>query len=60
MLESYYPIKQIAKKVGMSIQTAFDGRHKILCGAIKDDKSFEGKTEIDDIWFLYSQKGRKG
>lgn len=59
MLESYYPIKQIAKKVGISIQTAFDWRHKILSGTIKDDKSFEGKTEIDDIWFLYSQKGRK-
>lgn len=60
MLESYYPIKQIAKKVGISIQTAFDWRHKILSGTIKDDKSFEGITEIDDIWFLYSQKGRKG
>jgi hypothetical protein len=60
MLESYYPIKQIAKKVGISIQTAFDWRHKILSGTIKDDKSFKGITEIDDIWFLYSQKGRKG
>ena len=60
MLESYYPIKQIAKKVGISIQTAFDWRHKILSGTIQDDKSFEGITEIDDIWFLYSQKGRKG
>ena len=60
MLESYYPIKQIAKKVGISIQTAFDWRHKILSGIIKEDKSFEGITEMDDIWFLYSQKGRKG
>ena len=60
MLESYYPIKQIAEKVGISIQTAFDWRHKILSGTIKDDKSFEGITEIDDLWFLYSQKGRKG
>jgi transposase-like protein len=60
MLESYYPIKQIAKKVGISIQTAFDWRHKILSGITKEDKSFEGITEIDDIWFLYSQKGRKG
>lgn len=60
MLEAYYPIKQIAKKVGISIQTAFDWRHKILSGITKDDKSFEGITEIDDIWFLYSQKGRKG
>lgn len=60
MLESYYPIKQIAKKVGISIQTAFDWRHKILSGFPKEEKAFEGTTEIDDIWFLYSQKGRKG
>ncbi len=60
MLESYYPIKQIARKVGISIQTAFDWRHKILSGTVKDDRAFEGITEIDDIWFLYSQKGRKG
>lgn len=31
-----------------------------MAGAIEDDKPFEGITEIDDIWFLYSQKGRKG
>jgi len=60
MLESYYPLKQIAKKVGISIWTAFDWRYKILSGTIKDDKSFKGITEIDDIWFLYRQKGWKG
>lgn len=60
MLEAYYPIKQIAEKVGISIQTAFDWRHKILSSTKEDDSTFEGVTEIDDIWFLYSQKGRKG
>ena len=60
MFEAYYPIKQIAQKVGISVQTAFDWRHKILSGLGREDKSFEGITEIDDIWFLYSQKGRKG
>jgi transposase-like protein len=60
MLEAYYPIKQIAKKVGISTQTAFDWRHKILSGMGKEEKEFNGITEIDDIWFLYSQKGRKG
>jgi hypothetical protein len=60
MLDAYYPIKKIAMKVDISIQTAFDWRHKILTGALKDDKPFKGITEIDDIWFLYSQKGRKG
>ncbi len=60
MLEGYYPIKQIAEKVGISVQTAFDWRHKILSSANVEDSVFDGITEIDDIWFLYSQKGRKG
>jgi transposase-like protein len=60
MLESYLPLKKIAFKVGISFQTAFDWRHKILSGLNKSDTKFDGITEIDDIWFLYSQKGRKG
>lgn len=60
MFEGYLPIKKIATKVGISIQTAFDWRHKILSGIKQEDSDFEGITEIDDIWFLYSQKGRKG
>jgi transposase-like protein len=60
MMEGYYPLKKIATKVGISIQTAFDWRHKILSGINKEETKFEGVTEIDDIWFLYSQKGRKG
>lgn len=60
MLEAYYPIRQMAGKVGITVQTAFDWRHKVLSGMAKDDVRFKGTTEIDDIWFLYSQKGRKG
>lgn len=60
MQEGYLPLKKIAAKVGISIQTAFDWRHKILSGISQDKSYFEGITEIDDIWFLYSQKGRKG
>ena len=60
MMDSYHPLKKMAKKVGISIQTAFDWRHKILSGASTEKDNFEGITEIDDIWFLYSQKGRKG
>jgi len=30
MLEGYIPLKTMAAKVGISIQTAFDWRHKIL------------------------------
>lgn len=60
MLESYLPLKKIAAKVGVSIQTAFDWRHKILSRTGDSVEKFEGITEIDDVWFLYSQKGRKG
>ncbi len=60
MLDSYYPITKIAKKVGVSIQTAFDWRHKILSTSCNTDNVFKGITEIDDIWVTYSQKGRKG
>lgn len=60
MMDGYLPLKKIAAKVGISIQTAFDWRHKILSGTSKEGLKFEGITEIDDIWFLYSQKGRKG
>jgi len=60
MIEDYMPIKKIAKKIGISIQTAFDWRHKILSGVTSNECEFEGITEIDDIWILYSQKGRKG
>lgn len=60
MFEQYLPLKAIAKKVGISGQTAFDWRHKILGGIKPKDKIFNGITEIDDIWFLYSTKGRKG
>lgn len=60
MMDSYYPMKKLMKKVGISMQTAFDWRHKILSTNGNKNDSFEGITEIDDVWFLYSQKGRKG
>ena len=60
MMDSYYPMTKLMKKVGISMQTAFDWRHKILSTNSNKNESFEGITEIDDVWFLYSQKGRKG
>ena len=60
MEHGYIPIKKMAAKTGISIQTAFDWRHKILSNLKETNNQFEGLTEIDDLWFLYSQKGRKG
>jgi transposase-like protein len=60
MNEEYLPIAKMAKIIGISVQTAFDWRHKILCGLKSSPETFDGITEIDDVWFLYSQKGRQG
>jgi transposase-like protein/flagellin-specific chaperone FliS len=60
MIEQYLPLSVMAKKVGISHQTAFDWRHKILSSIKISTEEFNGITEMDDIWFLYSQKGRKG
>ena len=60
MFEQYLPLEVISQKVGISIQTAFDWRHKILSGLKITTEEFKGITEVDDVWFLYSQKGRRG
>ena len=44
MFEGYLPLKRIAAKVGISIQTAFDWRHKILSGIKQEDVAFQGIT----------------
>ena len=58
--EGLLPLKQMSLRLGISIQTSFDWRHKILSSLNTENEDFEGITEIDDLWFLYSQKGRKG
>ncbi len=58
--EGLLPLKQMSLRLGISIQTSFDWRHKILSSLNRESEDFEGITEIDDLWFLYSQKGRKG
>jgi transposase-like protein len=58
--QGFVPLEAMAKRVGISIQTAFDWRHKILGSLKPEGSNFKGITEMDDVWFLYSQKGRKG
>jgi len=58
--EGLVPLKQMSSRLGISIQTAFDWRHKLLSSITTGTENFEGITEIDDLWFLYSQKGRQG
>lgn len=58
--EGLQPLKQMSSRLGISHQTAFDWRHKILSSMNIETENFNGVTEIDDLWFLYSQKGRQG
>jgi transposase-like protein len=58
--EGIIAISKMAKKLGISIPTAFEWRHKLLLSIPKKKEKFEAETQMDDIWFLYSQKGRKG
>jgi transposase-like protein len=58
--DSYLTIKEIALKIGISIETSFQWRHRILISLKSESPLFSGITELDDVWFLYSQKGRKG
>lgn len=60
MSDGYLSLAKMKEKFGISLQTAFDWRHKTLAAMKQSDAKFKGITEIDDIWILYSQKGRKG
>ncbi|MBN2890553.1 MAG: IS1595 family transposase [Bacteroidales bacterium] len=53
-------IAKCAKLTGISIQTSFNWRHKILSSlqSLSPEK-FEGISESDDIFFNYSEKGCK-
>jgi len=58
--EGFSTIANMAQRVGVSIPTAFEWRHKLLLSLPKQTDAFKSETQIDDLWFLYSQKGRKG
>jgi transposase-like protein len=60
MTEGVICLKTMCKRVGISIQTSFDWRHKLLGSLSSSDAKFKGDVEFDDIWVSYSQKGRKG
>lgn len=59
-LLSGYSLKKSAIETGISLQTSFDWRHKLLTSfsAISSD-GFEGIVESDDLFFAHSEKGNK-
>ncbi|KQL18390.1 IS1595 family transposase [Cytobacillus solani] len=56
-----YSLRKSAEIVGVTWVTLFYWRHKLL-NALKqlDVEHFEGIVEIDETYFLYSQKGQLG
>ena len=58
--DAYLSLREISKRIRISIQTAFEWRHKLLLSLKIEPDGFSDITEIDDVWFLYSQMGRKG
>ena len=54
------PLSKRSSEFGINIKTAFEWRHKLLAALNGPAPVFDGIVELDDIWFLYSQKGRKG
>ncbi|MFT6338467.1 MAG: transposase-like protein [Halioglobus sp.] len=55
-----YSIKKCANQTGISIQTSFDWRHKIISSFNElRPRTFEGIVESDDIFFLESGKGNR-
>lgn len=60
MEEGAIPLKMMCKRIGISIQTSFDWRHKLIGSITNTEAAFLNETQLDDIWVNYSQKGRKG
>ncbi len=56
-----YSLRKSAEIVGVSYVTLFYWRHKLLESLKKtNDTAFNGIVEMDETFFLYSEKGKKG
>ena len=58
--DGYATIKELSEKIGICHETAIQWRHRLLISLGAKTPQFAGIAELDDVWFLYSQKGRKG
>jgi len=59
-MEERLTLRKSAEKVGISLQTSFNWRHKIL-SSLSDVESdhFAGIVEADEFYLRYSEKGEK-
>jgi len=57
----YSSLSFLSKELNISPKTAFEWRHKYLSALSSsgEKERFVGFTEIDDVWFLLNEKGRK-
>ena len=54
------PIKKIAKELGISIQTSFDWRHKILSSLAQFiPEQLTDEIECDELELAINEKGNK-
>jgi hypothetical protein len=59
-LLSGYSIRKSAKETGISVQTSFDWRHKLLTGfSVVSPAGFEGIVESDDLFFSTFRERQK-
>lgn len=58
--EGLLTVAEMADRLQISVPTSFEWRQKILLSLPEEKDKFLGETQMDDLWFLYSQKGRKG
>ncbi len=59
-MEQGMPIKKIAKELGISIQTSFDWRHKILSSLSQfTPTELSGQVECDELELALSNKGSR-
>lgn len=53
-------IRRSARRLGVAASTVFTWRHKILAALMRMEMDdFEGLLEVDETYFLYSEKGNK-
>lgn len=56
-----FSIRKCAKRAGISVDTSFKWRHKILHAlSEKKDQMMEGIVESDETYVLHSEKGKRG
>jgi transposase-like protein len=59
-MEQGMSIKKIAEEIGISIQTSFDWRHKVLSSLSQfEPKELSGQVECDELELALSKKGCK-